>query len=93
MRATLGNFNLAAWDKGGRLYSIRHGSYQRMPAEKRLQMTINSEAVADVDIRASFLTCRAKFREPLEGSSDPYVRAGVERDVAKLWMWANAAVR
>jgi hypothetical protein len=84
------NFNNASWNKGGRLYSIGDGHYQQMPEEKRLQMTINGGAVAEVDIKASFLTIyHAKLGDPLDGSSDPYERAGVARDVAKLWMVAS----
>jgi hypothetical protein len=49
------NFNLCQWNKGGRLYSVG-GGYQQLPEEKRLQMTINGEAVAEIDIKASYLT-------------------------------------
>jgi hypothetical protein len=81
------NFNNLSWDKGGRLYSVE-GGYQQLPEEKRLQMTINDEAVAEIDIRASYLTIYyAKVvQEPLDSSRDPYERAGVDRNVAKLWV-------
>lgn len=85
------NFNNGCWNwnKGGRLYSVG-GGYQQMPEHKRLQMTINGEAVAEIDIKASFLTIyHAKLGDPLSRSEDPYVRAGVARDVAKLWIVAS----
>ena len=54
-------------------------------------MTINGEPVAEIDIKASFLTIyHAMVEEPLEGSGDPYVRAGIQdRLVAKLWTVAS----
>src|SRR5262249_55294897 len=81
------DFNLRAWNKGGRLYSGGPNHYQQMPEAERLKMTINGEPVAEIYIKASYLTIyHARLRVPLAGSSDPYARAGVARDVAKLWM-------
>jgi hypothetical protein len=84
-------FNNLSWEKGGRLHSIGKGSYQQMPETARLKMTINGEHVSEIDIKASFLTIyHAMVGEPLEGSSDPYVRAGIQdRVVAKLWTVAS----
>jgi hypothetical protein len=83
-------FNNQSWKKGGRLYSACEGSYQLMPEAERLEMMINGEPVAEIDIKASFLTIyHAKVGMPLGGRSDPYARAGVERDVAKLWCIAS----
>jgi len=66
------NFNIS-WKKGGRLYSIGGGYQQMSPPEKRLEMTINGEAVAEIDIRASHLTIiHAKLGQPLSRDSDPY---------------------
>jgi hypothetical protein len=60
-----------------------------MPEHKRLEMKINGEPVAEIDIKASHLTIyHAMVGEPLEGFSDPYARAvgvGIDRDVAKCW--------
>jgi hypothetical protein len=44
--------------------------------------------VAEIDIKASYLTIyHAKVvGQPLDSSSDPYARAEVARDVAKLWV-------
>jgi hypothetical protein len=56
------------------------------PPEKRLEMTINGEAVAEIDIKASHLTIyHAKRGAPLSRNSDPYERVGVDRTIAKLW--------
>jgi hypothetical protein len=83
------NFNANSWKKGGRLYSIGGGYQQMSPPEKRLEMTINGEAVAEIDIRASHLTIiHAKLEQPLSSDSDPYERIkafGVDRNIAKLW--------
>jgi hypothetical protein len=79
-------FNDCAWDKGGRLYSVGEDNYQLMPEHKRLEMKINGEPVAEIDIKASHLTIyHAMVGEPLDGLSDPYARVGIARDVAKQW--------
>jgi hypothetical protein len=53
-------------------------------------MTINGEAVAEVDIRGSHLTIyHAKLKCPLSRDSDPYERVGADRKVAKLWVVAS----
>jgi hypothetical protein len=83
-------FNNQSWQKGGRLYSQCQGSYQLMPEHERLDMTINGEPVAEIDIKASFLTIyHAKLGMPLGDREDPYARAGIARDVAKLWCIAS----
>jgi hypothetical protein len=83
-------FNNRSWKKGARLYSSCEGSYQQLPEHKRLEMTINGEPVAEIDIKASFLTIyHAKLGVPLEDREDPYARAGIARDVAKLWCVAS----
>jgi hypothetical protein len=83
------NFNVNSWKRGGRLYSIGGGYQQMSPPEKRLEMTINGEPVAEIDIRASHLTIiHAKLEQPLSRDSDPYERIkgfGVDRSIAKLW--------
>jgi hypothetical protein len=61
-----------------------------MPEAERLKMTINGEPVAEIDIKASQLTIyHAMVGEPLEGSSDPYASAGIERQIAKQWVVAS----
>ncbi len=83
-------FNNRSWKKGGRLYSDGEHNYQQMPEAERIKMTISGAHVAEIDIRASQLTIyHAMVREPLEGSSDPYALAGVDRSIGKLWTLAS----
>ena len=84
-------FNNHAWDKGGRLYSAGKHSHQRMADTERIKMTINGEPVSEIDIKASHLTIyHVIVGEPLKGSGDPYVQAGLEdRSIAKLWTVAS----
>jgi hypothetical protein len=83
-------FNNLSWKAGGRLYSPGERSYQQMPEAERLKMTINGKSVAEIDIKASQLTIyHAMVEEPLEGSSDPYAHAGIERQIAKQWVVAS----
>jgi hypothetical protein len=39
------------WNKGGRLYGQGEKTYQQLPEEKRLEMTINGEPVAESTLR------------------------------------------
>jgi hypothetical protein len=83
-------FNNCSWKNGGRLYSQCEGSYQQLPEQKRLEMMIDGKPVAEIDIKASFLTIyHAKLGKPLDGRSDPYAHAGIAREVAKLWCNAS----
>jgi hypothetical protein len=80
-------FNNQSWKKGGRLYSSGDGCYQRLSELERLKMTINGEPVAEIDIKASFLTIyHAMAKQPLEGLGDPYAAiADMDRSIVKLW--------
>jgi hypothetical protein len=80
-------FNNLSWKKGGRLYSIGENCYQRLPEAERLKMTINGEPVAEIDIKASFLTIyHALLKQPLQGTGDPYAAiAGIDRSIVKQW--------
>jgi hypothetical protein len=83
-------FNNHSWKAGGRLSSGGEYSYQQMSEPERLQMTINGAPVAEIDIKASQLTIyHAMVGQPLEGSSDPYVLAGIDREIAKRWTVAS----
>jgi hypothetical protein len=83
-------FNNLSWKAGGRLYSPGEHSYQQMPEPERLKMAINGEPIAEIDIKASQLTIyHGMVREPLEGSTDPYAHAGIERQIAKQWVVAS----
>jgi hypothetical protein len=85
-------FNLGSevgyrWNKGGRLYSVGDENYQMLPADERGQMRINGELVAELDIRASFLTILyAQRGQVLDLSTDPYEVQGIPRDVVKQWV-------
>jgi hypothetical protein len=61
-----------AWNLGGRLYSVGAQSYQGLkPAERKL-MTIDGQAVVELDIRASALTIFHALRgQPLDFASNP----------------------
>jgi hypothetical protein len=83
-----------AWNMGGRLYSYSNNddSYQQLKKQQRLRMTINGEAVAEIDIKASFLTIYLWWfgQEP---PGDPYQLPGlpdgardiVKRVVVRFW--------
>jgi hypothetical protein len=64
------------FDRGGRIYSAGDDSYQNLPSEERLKLTINSEAVAEVDVRASFITILYAMHK-LHFKGDPYVISGL----------------
>jgi hypothetical protein len=73
------------WNLGGRLYAVG-GGYQSMAKADRLAMILDGEDVAEVDIRASFLTIlHGVCREAFDPTDDPYAIPGVPREVAKVW--------
>lgn len=70
------------WERGGRLYG---GSWQNLPQEVRLGLTINGEAVVELDYRA----IQPSMLYALKGLSldfDPYIVPGfdIPRDVGKV---------
>jgi hypothetical protein len=81
------------WNMGGRLYSHGESNYQQMESADRLNMTINGEAVCEVDIRASYLTIfHALHDEPFDATNDPYDVPGLgpeARDIVKMWVTAS----
>jgi hypothetical protein len=81
------------WNMGGRLYSQGDDNFQLMKEEDRLRMTIDGEAVCEIDIRASYLTIyHAWFGAELDLSRDPYDLPGLGpegRDIAKTWFVAT----
>ena len=64
------------FDRGGRFYSAGEDSYQNLPTEERLKLTINGEGVAEVDVRASFMTILYAMHK-LQFDGDPYVISGL----------------
>jgi hypothetical protein len=89
-----GNTSQFNWNLGGRLYSTPQATnYQQLNKARRLKMTINEEAVAEIDIRASYLTIfHALHGKQLDLTDDPYNLPGLGkagRDVVKMWMVAT----
>ena len=75
------------WDKGGRLYSVDHENYQRAKKVSRAKMTIDGQAVVELDLTASHLTILHALRErDFDPSNDPYVVEGIPRSVVKKWV-------
>jgi hypothetical protein len=82
------------WDKGGRFYSQHFTeSYQVMSSERRRMMTINGEPVAEIDIRASYLTIFLSMHGiQLDTTKDPYEVPGFpeeDRTAVKQWFVAT----
>jgi hypothetical protein len=68
------------WNFGGRLYSQPAGdtNYQQQKGTQRRRMTINSEPVVEIDIRASYLTIfHAWHGVQLDREADPYAIRGL----------------
>jgi hypothetical protein len=89
-----GDDPLFKWNLGGRLYSQHFSeSYQVMSAAKRARMTINGERVAEIDIRASYLTIFLSLHGiQLDAQRDPYLLKGLgpsDRPAVKAWMVAT----
>jgi len=78
------------WNKGGRFYSQHmNDSYQAMSGKRRRMMTINGEPVAEIDIRASYLTIFLSMHGvQLDATKDPYELEGFgeeHRIAVKSW--------
>jgi hypothetical protein len=76
------------FDQGGRLYcQLPHNNYQSLSGHERSLITVNGEAVVEMDIHACALSItHALFKTPLPYRSDLYHLEGVERDVVKSWI-------
>jgi hypothetical protein len=83
-----GDIHSYRWNKGGRLYSIGDDSYQALKKEQRLEMMLDHEPVAEIDIRASYLTLLHGLKKvPFNAAEqDPYEVKGVPRSVVKAWV-------
>ena len=77
----------ADFSKGGRLYSHGIGKgYQNVRKHIRRMMMISGEAIAEVDLRASYLTIlHQRMGVPLP-ATDPYDMPGVPRGIVKMWV-------
>lgn len=79
------------WNQGGRLYSLCQGSYQSMGQDSRLQMRIDEESVAEIDVRASYLTVlHGLTGQPFDVAQDAYDLEGlVSTPLGNEWTrWA-----
>jgi hypothetical protein len=78
------------WNMGGRLYSQHtKDSYQVKNGGERRRMTINGEPVAEIDIRASYLTIFLSMHGIQLPEGDPYELPGLgpeHRTAVKSWM-------
>jgi hypothetical protein len=77
------------WNKGGRYYSLPGGhSYESRASEwRRSVITINSETVEEVDLRASHLTLlHALLQTPFDPQKDPYDLPDLPRAAVKAWV-------
>jgi len=78
------------WNRGGRLYSVGDSSYQLLDKRSRLRMTIDDEPVAELDIRASYLTILyGLYGRSEELPADPYEIPDLPREVVKKWLVAT----
>jgi hypothetical protein len=74
------------WNKGGRLY----GDFQLLPDVERLEMTIGTEPVVEIDISASYLTLLHGLQGlPFAPESDAYSVGGFDRVIIKAWLTAT----
>ncbi len=77
------------WNKGGRLYSSGTDSYQSLRQAARLAMQLNGQPVAELDLKASYLTIfHGKLGMRPDFGDDPYAVAGLPRSVVKSWLVA-----
>ena len=79
------------FDRGGRIYSVGEDSYQNLPSDERLKLTIDGEAVAEVDVKASFITILYAMHK-LNFDGDPYVISGLGdegRSAVKMFVAAT----
>jgi hypothetical protein len=81
---SLGDSPSFNWNKGGRLYAM--GGYQQMKNEERTTITINGEAVVEIDVRASHLTILHGLKGIPLPAIDPYEGSGYPRFVTKSWV-------
>ncbi len=84
-----------AWDQGGRLYSQGKPSYQSIPSADRRLLRIDGDPVAEIDVRASYLTLLYGLTgNSFDADADPYDLEGylpcygdanTRRWIAKQW--------
>ena len=75
------------WNMGGRLYALFQNNYQTLKKAERLKLKINEEAVAEVDINASFLRILHGLRGfSLPDGEDIYQIDSLDRSIVKAWI-------
>lgn len=74
-----------SFDQGGRLYSSSHiNSYQSLSGVDRSKLTIDGEAVVEMDMHACALSItHALFGIPLPNQTDLYDIGGLDRSIVK----------
>jgi hypothetical protein len=85
------------WNKGGRLYSqppTKDANYQNIDKNARLEMAIDGEPVAEIDIGSSYLTIFYAWNDQqLDPEQDAYKgilgNTELDRVVAKVWINAS----
>jgi hypothetical protein len=85
------------WNKGGRLYSqppAKNSNYQNVGEGTRLDMKIDGESVAEIDIGSSYLSIFYAWNDlQLDTDKDAYRGilgpSEVDRQVAKFWINAS----
>jgi hypothetical protein len=78
------------WLLGGRWYACgSDGVYQQLTERERLGITIDGEAVAEVDAQASHLSIMHGLMGLPLANGYPYAIDGVPRSVAKRWIVAT----
>ena len=70
---------------GGRLYAKGTDSVTTIRAPERLDIRVNGEPVAEVDISASHLTIFLALAGSPQPQGDPYALAGLPRAAVKFW--------
>ena len=75
------------WNMGGRLYAASQNNYQTLKKAERLKLKINGEAVAEVDINASFLRILHGLRGfAIPDGKDIYQIDSLDRSIVKAWI-------
>ena len=78
-----GNFD---FNLGGRLYPSGSLGYMGMNSQERSSITINEEAIVEIDINASYLTILHALKGiAMPDAEDMYAIGGLPREVVKKW--------
>jgi hypothetical protein len=79
-----------SWDRGGRLYSVGQNHFQQISKARRAEITLDGEAVVEIDVRASYLTIlHGVAGAYMDVDCDPYEVPGIPREIVKRWLTAT----